>query len=330
MKALDLWQYSFVLLFHLALSAAAIVLLHYVSTRTVENPLVFKFAPFIPVVIQFSFGGLFSGFVLLYSRSAGLALNWIFIVFLAVLLLGNERFRRVYTTFPVQIATWYVALFSFTIIYAPVISKILGPQTFLAGGITSLGIAALVFFIARAVIPDVIRESRTRIIRNILAAFVIINVLYFSNAIPPLPLALKDAGVFHSVARKGDVYQVTFEPSLWYEQYIYRYQRVFNHAPGEAAYVYTAVFAPTGISTTLIHEWQRYDEGLNEWVTEETVGFAISGGRDEGYRGYSLKRDVTPGEWRVNVRTVYKQLIGRVEFEVRRVDAQVPLSEGER
>jgi hypothetical protein len=95
-KALDLWQYSFVLLFHLALSVLGILALHYVASRKFQHPLILRVVPFIPVVIQFSFGGLFSGFVLLYSRSAELAVNWIFIVLLSVLLLGNERFRRIF------------------------------------------------------------------------------------------------------------------------------------------------------------------------------------------------------------------------------------------
>lgn len=328
-KALDLWQYSFVLFFHLTLSLVGIFALHYLASRKLEHSLILRVAPFIPVFIQFSFGGLFSGFVLLYSRSAGLALNWIFIVLLAVLLLGNERFRRLYTTFPVQITIWYVALFSFLIIYAPVISKILGPQTFIVGGIMSLVVVGLVFLIARGMMPEVAKESRALLARNIFGAFFVINILYFSNAIPPLPLALKDVGVFHSVSRSGGNYAVSYEPIPW-QKFYWRYNKVFHYAPGESAYVYTAVFAPTGISTTLIHEWQRYDDGLNEWITEETIGFAISGGRDGGYRGYSIKRITNPGDWRVNVKTTYGQLIGRVSFDAWPVSEPVPLEKGER
>jgi len=328
-KALDLFQYSFVLLFHLALSACTIVLLHFVETRKFEHSLILKVAPFIPVVIQFSFGGLFSGFVLLYSRSAGLALNWIFIILLAALLIGNERFRKLYASFSVQIAIWYVALFSFAIVYAPVISKILGTQTFLAGGVASLVVVMLVILVARFIIPEVVREERRLLVRGILGSFLVINVLYFVNAIPPLPLALKDAGVFHSVARSGNEYSVTYEPYSW-DKFYWRYSKVFHFVPGDAVYVYTAVFAPSGISTTLIHEWQHYDESSGEWVTEENVGFAISGGRDGGYRGYTLKRDVDPGEWRVNVRTTYGQLVGRVSFTVENVTSQVDLVEGVR
>ena len=40
------------------------------------------------------------------------------------------------------------------------------------------------------------------------------------------------------------------------------------------------------------------------------------GGRDGGYRGYSIKNDVTAGKWRVNVKTGDGKLIGRVGFTV--------------
>lgn len=326
-QALDLFQYSFVLLFHLVLSAVAIILLHYVSARKFEQWFILKIAPFIPVVIQFSFGGLFSGFVLLYSRSAGFALNWIFIVLLAVLLLGNERFRKVYVTFPVQITIWYVALFSFSIVYAPVLSKILGTMTFLAGGALTLIVTGAYAFFAQRVIPEFLDEDRKKVARNIFAAFVVINVLYFMNAIPPLPLALRDAGVFHSVTRKGGAYEVTYEPLSW-DKFYWRYNKIFHYTKGEVVYVYTAVFAPSGISTTLIHEWQQYDERSDQWVTHENIGFAISGGREGGYRGYTLKQDIAPGEWRVNVKTTQGLIIGRVSFYLEQVEDRVALENG--
>ena len=90
-------------------------------------------------------------------------------------------------------------------------------------------------------------------------------------------------------------------------------------------YVYTAIFAPSGISTNIVHEWQRHDETSGKWVTEHRLTFHITGGREGGYRGYSLKKDVTPGEWRVNVTTDYGQLIGRAPFRVEAVSDPVVL-----
>jgi hypothetical protein len=89
--------------------------------------------------------------------------------------------------------------------------------------------------------------------------------------------------------------------------------------------VFTAICAPAGLTTTIVHEWQHYDEAKREWVTDETIPFFIVGGREAGYRGYSVKTDLTEGSWRVNVKTEFGQVIGRVSFRVDDVTSPVPL-----
>ena len=102
---------------------------------------------------------------------------------------------------------------------------------------------------------------------------------------------------------------------------------VFHHTPGATAYAYSAVFAPTGVSTVILHEWQRYDEPTGEWLTRATVRYPIIGGRDGGYRGYSYIKDISEGKWRVNVITQHGQIIGRISFTVVDVPAPVPVVE---
>jgi hypothetical protein len=52
------------------------------------------------------------------------------------------------------------------------------------------------------------------------------------------------------------------------------------------------------------------------------ISFHITGGRQEGYRGYSFKTNVPAGKWRVFVETPRGQVLGRYEFNVERVDQQ--------
>ncbi|NBC01049.1 MAG: DUF2914 domain-containing protein, partial [Bacteroidetes bacterium] len=51
--------------------------------------------------------------------------------------------------------------------------------------------------------------------------------------------------------------------------------------------------------------------------------YTLRGGRREGYRGYTFKRFMRPGPWRVDVRTDGGRLLGRVWFEARAVDTPV-------
>ena len=148
--------------------------------------------------------------------------------------------------------------------------------------------------------------------------------MYFTGAIPPLPLALKEAGIYHGISRVGVEYRLLTEPAAWYEAYL-PYKTVFHGTEGESAYLYTAVFAPAGLSTIIFHEWQHYDQGMHSWITEQTIPFPIVGGRDEGYRGYTIKEEPALGDWRVNVMTEFGHIIGRVSFRVVTASESVPL-----
>lgn len=315
LRRVDLLQTNLILFAYLLIAVLGIGLINAVEAGRLSKKWIVSAAPFIPVVVQFAFGGLFSGYLSLYSRSAGFAGSWLFVLLVAALLIGNERFTRLYVRFSFQMSLYFVVLFSFFIFFLPVIFRTIGPAMFIISGLVSIGVLSFVMKIMRLVTPDVVRRERTRVARTVAIIFITFNVLYFANLIPPLPLALKSAGVYHNVTRQGTEYHLTEEPSPWYASILF-YDPVFHTSVGGDAYVFTAVFAPSGLQTTIIHEWQHFDVATKEWTTLSTQQFPINGGRDGGYRGYSQKSSLTAGQWRVNVRTQYGQLIGRVSFTV--------------
>lgn len=324
LRRVDLWTTNAVLFSYLAVAASSIIVMNLIETGRLSHPWVLKITPLIPVVAQFAFGGLFAGYLSLYSRSAAVQISWIFILILAVLLIGNERFVRFYTRFVFQFSMFFVVLFSFFIFFLPVVFGKIGPYMFVASGFASLLVISLFYYGLSRLVPERARQDRTQVARSIAVIFLVFNVFYFTGAIPPLPLALKDAGVYHGAVRIDDEYRLLGEPTAWFEAYL-RYNTVFHRAPNESVYVFTAIFAPTGLSTTVSHEWQRYVERSREWVTEEVTPYFIVGGRDGGYRGYSIKSQASEGKWRVNVVTEFGQLIGRVAFEVVNVPQPVPI-----
>lgn len=314
---------SFVLFSYLGVAAGIIVVISLVQTGRWRTPWLLTITPFLPVASQFAFGGLFIAFLSLYSRSAAFGLTWISVVALAILLVANERFVRFYMRFPFQVAMLFTVLFSLLIFYLPLVFRTVGPWMFLGSGVASLVLIAAFLRLQYYFTPELVREHLSIIVRAITAIFVLFNVLYFTNAIPPLPLALKEAGVYHSVSKVADEYRLLTEEAPWYEAYV-PHRTIFHKMPGESAYVYTAIFAPSGLSTTIVHEWQRYDDAARSWVTEDIVSFPILGGREEGYRGYSIKNDPVPGKWRVNVTMDFGQIIGRTSFEVVEVASAHP------
>jgi hypothetical protein len=132
--------------------------------------------------------------------------------------------------------------------------------------------------------------------------------------IPPIPLSLVDAGVYHSIAKDPTGgYSVQLEERGWLG--FLRLTETIHLPPGGAAYAYSAVFSPTSLDTRIVHEWQRYEEKRG-WVTTSRVELALVGGRGEGYRTYSIKTQMLPGAWRVNVETPRGALLGRLRFNV--------------
>lgn len=309
---------------YLVIAALSILFINLVESGRWTHRWVLASAPFIPVVMQFTFGGLFSGFLALYSRSAGMIVSWLFVIAIAALLVGNERFRRLYTRFVFQISILFTAIFLFLLYIVPVVLRQIGDWIFVLSGILSVIVMALFMWLLRKIVPDVIRQNRANVLTSLMGIFVAFNVLYFTNTIPPLPLSLKEAGVYHGLTRAGNTYTLLAEPSPWYKKYLTN-SSIYHRAPGESVYAFSAVFAPNGLETTIYHEWQRYDEELDKWINKGTLEFPIRGGRDGGYRGYTLKNDVPAGSWRVNVLTESGQVVGRVSFLVEDVPTKVPI-----
>ncbi len=169
--------------------------------------------------------------------------------------------------------------------------------------------------------PKLVSRGRNILIGSIGGIYIIINIFYFTNIIPPIPLSLKDADVYHSVERANGDYIVEYEQRKWYEFYK-KYKNEFNRALGEPVYFYSAVFSPTDLNTKIFHSWQYFDEDKGEWIESFRFKYQIVGGRDGGYRGYSIKENIFSGRWRVDVMTEREQLLGRYKFTV--VDVQIP------
>ena len=322
LRRVDLWRTNVLLFFYLVVCALGIISINMVQSGKVKNQTIVKFSPLIPVVMQFAFGGLLSGYLSLYSRSASLLASWVFVVLLAVFLLSNERLTRLYARFTFQISMYFAVLFSFLIFFLPVIFLQIGPKMFIFSGLVSLVIISLLLSLLSRLVPQVVKVNLTACARSIAIIYVALNGLYFFNLIPPLPLALKSSGVYHNVvhvpAQAGvpyGTYELSGEPLAWYQAFL-DYNTVFHESPNERVYVYSSIFAPSGLSTTVLNQWQQYDSATHAWHTTDTVTYPIVGGRDGGYEGYSYTGYLAEGKWRVNVITQYGQLIGRVSFTV--------------
>ena len=264
-------------------------------------------------ILQFAFGGVFSAFLVLYFRSADIFVAWPFIVLLLLTFIANEFLKKHYIRLSFQISLFFLSIFWFSIFLVPVILRKIGPEIFLLSGIVSLAVITLFILILFRFTKDKLAKSKKLIILLISSVLILVNFLYFTNLIPPIPLSLKDGGVYHSIKKTNNGYEVTFEDLGWSR--FFKLYPDYNKALGEPVYAFSAVYSPKDLDMTIVHEWQRYDE-KKKWVTESIVDLSVVGGRDGGFRTYSMRTNPKPGKWRVNVKTERGQVIGRLRFNV--------------
>lgn len=273
-----------------------------------------KMRPFLPPIVQFAFGALFSGFVIFYTRSGSLVASWPFLLILFGIFIGNEFFRQRYVRMTFHTSIYFLALFSFSIFVVPILVRDIGTWVFLVSGIVSIALILGFTHVLARLAPLRFSASRRGLVLAIAGIFIGMNVLYFTNSIPPIPLALREAGVYHAVVREGDTYTLTAEQRLWYD--IVRPKTRLHLTEGAPASVFTSIFAPTDLNTNITHRWQYHNETTDVWETMNVVRFPIIGGRDDGYRAYSNKSAPREGDWRVDVLTDRGQLIGRIPFSI--------------
>ena len=321
---IDLKFDNIVLFTYLAIAFFAILFINFYEEGLLKSAFFEKIRFISPLAMQFAFGGLFSGFVIFYTRSASLITSWPFILMLVVLLIGNEFFKKKYARFTFRMSIFFTALFSFLIFYIPVVTGSISASMFVLSGVISLALIILLIRFFKFFIPVRIKKSKSALTWSIGGIFILINVFYFTNIIPPIPLSLKEASAHYYIERTTDNnYLAISEVEKWYD-FLIPNNTVYVSS-GEPVYVFSSVFAPTKLNTAIFHKWQYYDEEKDEWIESNKIGFNISGGRDGGYRGYTVKSNVPVGQWRVDVTTKRNQLLGRVKFEAVEVDREVDL-----
>lgn len=307
---------NIVLLTHMVVVATTIALLFARSTRLGRRLRVSERRSTISALMLFSFGGLFSGFVVFYSRSGSLISSWPFILGMLALMLGTEIKKAYYENAVLQVSIFYIALFSYLIFSVPVIVKDMGPHIYLVSGILSLVLIFLYIRLLFLLDPERTLTNRKRLSTRIFIIFGVFNILYFTNIIPPIPLSLQFAGVYHDFSRIQAVeYRGWYEPVPTWQFWAER-SRVFQRRGDEPVFVFTEVYAPVRLSVDIYHQWEYFDSERTRWVPSTRVKIPITGGRADGFRGFSYKSNIEPGAWRVKVTTERGQTVGQIMFRV--------------
>jgi len=299
---------------YLGLATVTIVFMHVYDMGKI-TPWLRYVRLFSPLLLQFALGSMIGGVFIFYWFSGSIFVSWPFIAFVIVLIVGLEIYKHYLENPVVQFGLYNFATFLLLAVALPIFFTSLDPSWFMAAGWISLVLVLVLTFLLRKS-PTIIHRKYKILIVSIMI-FVVMNVFYFSNLIPPVPLSIRDEGVYHSVSHTSGGYVVEAEPQTFWQKF--SLWPTVHLVAGQPLYVFTSIYSPTDLNTDIIHDWQYYDSAQNQWVSMSKLSFHVLGGRAEGYRGYSLKTQLQPGKWRVYTETPRGQVLGRYEFQIETV-----------
>lgn len=314
---------SYLFLANLALAGICTLGSHTLASQFPQKERAFArtFHFLLPLGAQFFIGSLLSGFLIFYTKSAVLFVSWPFLLLLLLVFLGNEAFRDYRSYLAFQTVLFFFAVYAYLIFALPLWVHRIGPDIFLWSTALAAGVFALFLLLVASLGWQRLKRTLGMIVLGSSAIVILVVSSYFTGLVPPIPLTLQQSGIYHSLIHTAEgTYAVQAE-----EKGIFPLKEVVHHVPGTPLVAYSSVFAPASFSLNIVHVWKRYDTETKSWIEEARVTFPVRGGRDGGYRGYSEKSSVTPGEWMIFVETSNAQVIGRMRFTVVEVPVQPAL-----
>ena len=253
-------------------------------------------------LISFFLGTLLSHVLVYYFRSSDILQAWPIFAIVAVSILLNEF---LYGVVP-DILLFFVASILFIIFNVPIFLNRVNNNTFLISIMISvIFISILTLILQRIYLSK--KEFLFLIIFSVAFPFLILR-LYYLNYIPAVPLALGDSGFYSSIQKQtnesGSVSYERKEEGINKNKVLFILEDNFYNFESLSdtgnIYFFSSIISPADVSATITHVWQKYDEVGEVWQDYTRVTYEVSGGREDGYRGYSSTH-ITQGKWRVKV-----------------------------
>ena len=266
---------------------------------------------------HFMLGALLNAFVIFYFKSGSFVNTFLLVILLFVLLVINEidYFKKRGPAMKMVLFT--ISLSSFFIYLVPILFGKTGGGIFLISQACALIVILVVWWILLQYQVDLHRIRRNFLIPGCAVIFAFI-LLYAGRIIPPVPLSLKQIGIYHNIepaAGKYKLYRLTPDWKFWA-----RGDQHFKARSGDRIYLFTRIFAPGGFRDRLYLHFQVKNK-KGEWVGTDRIPMRIVGGRNEGFRAYAYKQNYIEGEWRAMVKTAEDLEIGRINFEVEKTES---------
>ncbi len=261
-------------------------------------------------MLQFLFGSMLSALFILYFQSASHGLAWLMAILLGILLVANEYLEDHYRQLTISWALFgFCAMLLFNFALPFLLGSIHAIWFYLS---TVLG-AGFAYWLYKKT------PQHLGSIKPVGMIAIMLMLAYSFDVIPPVPLVKRDIAVGYAISKVANDYQLSEQASDWWV-FWRKTSNDLKTTAGQRVYCFSSVFAPNGLNTRLYHVWQLYDNKRG-WQTQSRIGYSLSGGRKNGFRGYTFKQGLQAGDWRVAVKTETNKTVAIQEFTVTTVQA---------
>ncbi|MBU0482744.1 MAG: DUF2914 domain-containing protein [Proteobacteria bacterium] len=263
-------------------------------------------------IIHFMLGALLNAFVIFYFKSGSLINTFLLVAVLSILLIVNEIefFKQRGVTLKVVLFT--ISLSSFFIYLLPVLIGKTNSGIFMASQVCTLLVILVLWQLLLKFEVDFSRIKNNLLVPAT-SVILIFTLLYGARIIPPVPLSLKQIGIYHNIEKNPTGFVLSRQTPSW--KIWARGDQDFEARAGDKIYLFSRIFAPGGFKDKLYFHFQLKDR-QGKWRTTDKIPLTIVGGREEGFRGYAYKQNYQDGIWRALVETAEGLEIGRIGFTV--------------
>jgi hypothetical protein len=283
-------------------------------TRKIRPPkYLHKIWTYRELLLNFMFGTLLNSYTIFYFKSASAFSSLIFIGILVAILILNEFKSFGKSKVQVRMAFFSLCLISYLVSLAPTLMGFMGVVPFLTATFASMAVFSGFYKLLKPMLAAKPALLRTHLIFPYAVVQFVFVLLYFAHAIPPVPLSVSYMGIYHNAEAKNGTYSLSYTRSRW--KFWQHGDQTFYARPGDSIFCYVQVFSPTRFKDQIQIRWLLWNDKLG-WQPSDAIPMPVTGGRDEGYRGFTKKNNYQPGIWRVQVETSDSQEIGRIGFTV--------------
>ena len=263
-------------------------------------------------VIHFMLGTLLNAYTIFYFQSASGFTAFGFVVVIVILLALNElpRFQKLgpvvlYALYSICLTSYFAYLF-------PVLFGHIRPWMFyvaVAAALVPLTLHVFLLFRWSRSFSHVARRAALPAF-GVQLAFVL---LYALRIAPPVPLAVKQIGIYHDVQRESDGRHLFEQKRGW--KFWQKGDQDYLERPGDKVYCFARIFAPARFHDRIDIVW-FHDDPRRGWIQYHRLPLSVSASNSRGFATDAYLTHPPTGKWRVEIQSEDGRTMGLLHFRV--------------